>query len=101
MRVMTTWGVSVVVGSGREKAYLVVFGRGLGDCDLLERVVHFARLALDFLDGNGGWHYRDWYSGTLKLWKRDARITMGERSSKGTLGVWGNILGLVRLSMWM
>jgi hypothetical protein len=37
-------------------AYLVIFGLRLWDCDFLERVVHFARLALNLFDGDGGRH---------------------------------------------
>jgi hypothetical protein len=44
------------VGMGGRYVYVVVFGRGLGDCDFLERVVDFAGLAVDFLDYDGGRH---------------------------------------------
>lgn len=37
-------------------AYLVFSGRGLGDGDLLEWVVHFSWLALDLLDRDGRRH---------------------------------------------
>jgi hypothetical protein len=48
--------VRCAIGAGEGKSYVVVFGRGFGDCDFLERVVDFAGLAVDFLDYDGGRH---------------------------------------------
>jgi hypothetical protein len=51
-------GVKWERGLGRMFTYFIVFWLRCWDCDFLERVVDFSRLAVDFLDGDGGGHCR-------------------------------------------